>query len=378
MNGSTRRGGASGAVPPAGPGGVRRRDFLKTVGAAAAMPLFAINHAWSKDVTFDGEAFDAGGATLPVMDWPGDWEAARRRALFDDFEKEFNCTVVNRFPGHDNIAERVTEKGPRTPLAACMNWNLPTMFQVADAGDYFLDQAALLDNLPALRHCWMFAIANGVGITWAFARWGYLYRTDLVETPPDGFGAFLDARFDGHRAVWASESRGIDYFLLTAAAVLGDGPRDIAAGMTAARGARPGAVTIDYGLDLPPALKAGRARIGSIMDSVAYPHMTGDANLGLHLWTERRPVLTETATVSRYAPPLQKRLALALIDRSLRVEAQEAFIADYPFRPVNENATVPPVLAGHGVRNTGAQTADLWIPDWTWWNARRDAELATL
>ena len=48
-----------------------RRSVLKGIaagGAAAAAStqfgLFNINHAWSQDVHWDGEPFDAGGATF--------------------------------------------------------------------------------------------------------------------------------------------------------------------------------------------------------------------------------------------------------------------------------------------------------------------------
>ena len=44
-----------------------RRKFLKTTAvltAASSLPLFNINHAWSQDVVFDGQPFDANVATL--------------------------------------------------------------------------------------------------------------------------------------------------------------------------------------------------------------------------------------------------------------------------------------------------------------------------
>ena len=47
-----------------------RRKFIKDTAiltaAASTLPLFNINHAWSQEVVFDGEPFDAGGAELKL------------------------------------------------------------------------------------------------------------------------------------------------------------------------------------------------------------------------------------------------------------------------------------------------------------------------
>ena len=51
-----------------------RRKFLQTTAvltAASTLPLFNINHAWSQDVVFDGQPFDANGATLLLGEWGG-------------------------------------------------------------------------------------------------------------------------------------------------------------------------------------------------------------------------------------------------------------------------------------------------------------------
>ena len=55
--------------------------------AASTLPLFNINHAWSQDVVFDGEPFDAGGAELKLGEWGGFWEELRG-AFINDFEKD--------------------------------------------------------------------------------------------------------------------------------------------------------------------------------------------------------------------------------------------------------------------------------------------------
>ena len=66
-----------------------RRKFIKDTAiltaAASTLPLFNINHAWSQDVVFDGEPFDAGGAELKLGEWGGFWEEFMREAFINDF-----------------------------------------------------------------------------------------------------------------------------------------------------------------------------------------------------------------------------------------------------------------------------------------------------
>ena len=74
-----------------------RRSILKggvALGTAVTLPnMFYINHAWAQDVVYDGGTFDAGGATLNVAEWGGGWEEFVRKALTDQFEKDFNCKL---------------------------------------------------------------------------------------------------------------------------------------------------------------------------------------------------------------------------------------------------------------------------------------------
>ena len=69
-----------------------RRSLLKLGAAATTLPLFNINHAFSKEVVYDGSVFDAGGAVLRIGEWGGTWGDLAHKYLLNDFAKEFNCT----------------------------------------------------------------------------------------------------------------------------------------------------------------------------------------------------------------------------------------------------------------------------------------------
>jgi len=117
-----------------------RRSVLKrslALGATAAIPsTFFINHAWAQDTSYDGEVFDAGGATINIGEWGGGWEEFVRKGLVDQFEKDFNCRVNwdSSFPWFPKF---VTQ-GAQNPVYDICNWNLPNLMQTNAAGDYFL------------------------------------------------------------------------------------------------------------------------------------------------------------------------------------------------------------------------------------------------
>ncbi len=169
-----------------------RRQALRLGGAAAALPLFNINHAWSADVTYDGGTFDAGGAVLNVAEWGGFWQDLVRKLMLDDFEKQFNCKVAweSAFPWFPKFVANPKDKPP----FAIVNWNYPEMFKTAKAGDYFLPLEDVMANVPNTKNAWPFAIANKVGVTWAYARYCYAYRTDMAAAP-------VKSRISGMRAM---------------------------------------------------------------------------------------------------------------------------------------------------------------------------------
>ena len=127
-----------------------RRSLLKSglaLGTSAAVPgAFYINHAWAQDTRYDGEVFDAGGAALNIGEWGGGWEEFVRKALTDQFEKDFNCKINwdSAFPWFPKF---VTQ-GPQNPVFDICNWNLPNLTQTKQAGDYFLSVDEVRENVP--------------------------------------------------------------------------------------------------------------------------------------------------------------------------------------------------------------------------------------
>jgi putative spermidine/putrescine transport system substrate-binding protein len=362
-------------------GSTTRRRFLKGtasvgVGAAAAkLPLFNINHAWSQDVTYDGGVFDAGGAVFRLAEWGGFWEELQRKLLLDQFEKDFNCRIEydSSFPWFP----KYVAGGPENPAYDGTNWNLPEMFKTARAGDYFLSQDEIKANVPNAADMWPFAFDNGVGVTWAFGRYCYVYREDLVDPAPVGFKSFWEDRFAGQRATYITSNTLFMAFFMTANAVFGADQYDMEAGFQAMRDAMPMKIS-DFTGNMQTLAARGEILIGVQVDGEVYMNINDGIPVAPMLWEEMKPILTQTQTISRYSEPIQKKLAFALLNRRLSPEFMAKFDEEFQLRPTNSKVVVPESLAAKGVENTADAIEGLWIPDWNWWLDNEDEIVETV
>ena len=88
------------------------------------------------------------------------------------------------------------------------------------------------------------------------------------------------------------------------------------------------------------------------------------------LW-DSRPILTQTKTISRYSDAMQKKLAFALLNRTLSAEFLNAFGDQFLWRPTSAKASIAAPLAEAGVRNTPDAVEDFWVPDWDFFVANK-------
>jgi putative spermidine/putrescine transport system substrate-binding protein len=336
-----------------------RRTLLKG-GAAAALSAPFINHAWAQDVAYDGEVFDAGGATLNIGEWGGGWEEFVRAALVDQFEEDFNCTVNwdSSFPWFPKF---VTQ-GPQDPVFDICNWNLPNLTQTKQAGDYFLTTDEVRENVPNAADCWEFAFASGAGITWAYMPYVYAYRTDIEGGPVDGFRAFWEERFAGKRGTYGTENGLMHAFFMATAREFGADQYDMQAAFQALEEAMPMKVS-EFTFNMLSLIERGEVDIAVHIEGEALSLQRKGVPMDVWLW-DSRPILTQTKTISRYADPMQKRLAFALMNRTLSPEFLNAFGDEFLWRPTNSEARITEVLAEAGVENTPEAVEAFWVPDW--------------
>lgn len=338
-----------------------RRSLLKTGVAAAGVSLFNVNHAWSQDVSYDGTPFDAKGETIVVAEWGGFWQELQRKILLDQFEKDFNCKVQydSTFPWFP----KYVANGPKDPAFAVTNWNLPEMFKTAGAGDYFLPQDELIANVPNFKDLWPFAAQNGVGLTWAFARYCYAYRTDLGLPAPTAFKDFWDARYAGKRGTYVTPNTLQMMFFLVSCGAFGKDQYDLEAGYKAMKEAMPMKIS-DFTGNMSTLLERGEVAIAVHDDGEVYLQKSKGIPVDAYLWDEPRPALTQTKTVSRYLDPVKKKLALALVDRTMSADYQSKISDTFFYRATNRNAVLAKGLTDQGVTNDENAMKGMWIPDW--------------
>lgn len=340
--------------------GLTRRGLLTTAAAATGVSLFNINHAWSQDVTYDGDVFDAGGATLNIAEWGGYWQETQNLLLLDQFQKDFNCKIQydSTFPWFPKFVAG----GPQNPPIAMTNWNLPEMYKTASAGDYFLDVEEIKANVPNTANLWDFSLQAPMGITWAFSRYCYVYRTDAGPAPT-GFKDFWKPEYSGKRGTYiTSNTLQMDFFL-AACRAFGSGETDFDAGYQAMRDAMPMKIS-DFTGNMATLVERGEVNIAVQSDAEALLQKEKGVPVELYYWDEYKGILTQTKTISKYADPMSKKLSYALLNRTLAAEYQTAFADTFWMRPTNKDAVIPEKMAKLGVVNTVDATDGLHIPDW--------------
>ena len=350
-----------------------RRKFLKSTAAvtvaATALPLFNINHAWSQDVVFDGQPFDSGGAVLKVGEWGGFWEEYMRSAFIDDFEKTYNCTV--QYDGSWPWFPKYVASGPENPAYDLCNWNIPEMMKTQRAGDFFMTPDDIADAIPNGSKLFPFAKATGVGLTWAFGQYAHVYRTDLTDPNPTTFESFWEDRFAGKRATYITSNTLQMVFFLAASAHFGKDEYDMEAGFKAMKAANPVKLS-DFTGNMQTLVERGEVEIGVQWEGEVYLQMDKGIPVAPIIWEHKKPMLTQTHTVSKYAEPMAKKLALAYVNNKLDANFMNGAGETFYLRPTINDAVIPDLLASKGVTNDASAMDDLWTPDWNWYLDNED------
>lgn len=253
------------------------------------------------------------------------------------------------------------------PVFDIANWNLPDMYKTARAGDYFLKPEEIVDHVPNAQDIWPFATASGVGITWAFGQYCFVYRSDISDPAPTSFKSFWDDQYaKGKRATYITSNTLQMVFFMVASEVFGSGPKDMEAGFDAMRRAMPLKIS-DFTGNMQTLVERGEVVIGVQWEGEVWNQLDNGIPVQPYIWTERKPLLTQTYTIARYAEPMQKKLAFALMHRKLGNEFSSKAGSTFYLRPTRKSAPIPENLASKGVTNTASSTDGLWIPDWFWY-----------
>ncbi len=83
-----------------------------------------------------------------------------------------------------------------------------------------------------------------------------------------------------------------------------------------------------------------------------------------YIWEEKKPLLTQTRTISKYAEPTQKKLAFAFMNQTLDPKVFGKFAELFYLRPTCKNIEITPKMAAKGITNTADSIQGFWIPDY--------------
>lgn len=358
-------------------GQVSRRALLRAslLGGAAAIGLGACGSGGSGSgssasstgsgaaTSYSGEVFDAKGATLNMACWANPYQSLLDKYVLNKFKSDFNCKInyYSTFPW----TPKFVANGPKNPPFDVANWNLPDLVQAAQAADFFVPVHELVQNVPNASQTWPFASANGHGLTYLYSQYGYAYRTDLVKPAPTSFKDFWDSRFANKRGTYSTDNTLQMVFFMMSALAYGGSAKDVQAGYKAMKAAKPVLVSNFTG-NMQSQLTRGEVEIAVMDDGDTYYLVQHGAPVAQYYWTEKKPILTQTLTVSKHSKPTQQRLAYALVNRMMEKGFQENMGQALSYRPTNQQAAIPGRLVKLGVKNTADATKNLWVPPWDW------------
>lgn len=340
---------------------LNRRQVLQAGTAAAAVSMFNINHAWSQDITYDGDVFDAEGAVLRVANWGGTWGELLQTHLIKPFERDFNCRV--EYDVSSPWFPKFVANGPENPPLDVANWNNADLYKTAKAGDYLLSVEEIKENVPNAANLWPFATLNGLGITWAFGQYGYAYRTDLADPAPVAFKDFWAEQFAGRRGTYIATNELQTVFFLMACHVFGGNELNYEEGLRALKNGAPLKIS-DFTGSMNSMMERGEVAIAVQSDAEPMRAKSKGLPIDFAHWQELKPYLPQNSTISRYSPPAQKKLAHAFVNRQLTPEVLKPLGEMFFLRPTIQNMELPQNLVDAGVTNSAAAVDGFWNPDW--------------
>ncbi|MDE0114036.1 MAG: ABC transporter substrate-binding protein, partial [Albidovulum sp.] len=197
--------------------------------------------------------------------------------------------------------------------------------------------------------------------TWAYMPYVYAYRTDSGPGP-SSFRDFWDDRYANKRGTYGTENGLMHAFFMATAQEFGTDQYDMSAAFQALEDAMPMKVS-EFTFNMLSLIERGEVDIAVHIEGEALSLKRKGVPMDVWLW-DSRPILTQTKTISRYSDPMQKKLAFALLNRTLGAQFLNAFGDEFMWRPTNAKASITAPLAEAGVKNTADAVEDFWVPDW--------------
>ncbi len=319
------------------------------------------------EVVWDGEVFDAGGETVTVAHWGGELQDLANRAVIKQFEQDFNAKV--RYDADWPWFTKMSLAGPDNPPIDLYNGNLPESFNLESRG-FFVSQDDLAANVPSIAEMWKEIAFYGPGVIWALHVMGIAYRTDQVSEPPTSIADLWKEEYAGVRAIYVPLNDLQAIFFMSINKVFGKDQYDMQTGFDKLAEGTPWIASPFTG-ETMNLMERGEVVIAWQTDGEALLQKERGLPIDWVQAKEIAPFNQMHSAVSRGSPPLQKKLAYALLERYVSADAGTVWSDGLFFHPVNLKSTLSPKMYQLGYKGTADDFENLFLPDWKWYIANQ-------
>ncbi|WP_067972567.1 ABC transporter substrate-binding protein [Nocardiopsis trehalosi] len=184
---------------------------------------------------------------------------------------------------------------------------------------------------------------DGYGPAYTFQLLGLMYRTDMVDTPPDSWDALWDPEHPGGFALPDISVSAGPMFVLATGEAYGSGPGDAETGFRRLAEIGPDALQFYTGsTELTSLLERGEIAMAPGLDNFAMNSVEAGQPIGFAVPEEGRVMTANTAQIVAGAP--NREGAEQFIDFLLEPEVQ-AEVAEVIYdKPVHPDAAVTPLM----------------------------------
>jgi putative spermidine/putrescine transport system substrate-binding protein len=304
--------------------------------------------------------------------YAGDIQDYFVKQILPAFEKQYDAKVTY-LPGVSlaTISKLQAQKDNPQIDVACLDDG--PQYQAKAAG---LLQATDPAALPNLADVYKVAkMADNIGVGWALFGVGIAYNPEALAKAgipkPDSWNDLANPKLKDHVVVdTITTTYGLDLLIMLAQAN-GGGVQNLDPGFAKMKEVAANVVTFDTTADLSKYFQQGEAWVGvwTNSESFAYASRT-KFPLEFAYPKEGAPALMATANVVKGAP--HQKLAEALLNYLVGVEAQTIIGRDIGFGPVNEKVKLSPEAAAKVTYGPEAASRLVQM-DWATINTNRPA-----
>lgn len=307
--------------------------------AAAAVATLAISSCGNSEDS-EGDARQFEDVELVVTSFGGDWEEAYIEAVVEPFEQETGASVELTTLYSADAMTQVTAQAD-SPQIDVVHFSGGQEAIAAEEGLISPIDADALTNAPDLAAGVADSLEEGQGPAMQVVPMGIIYHTEEVSEAPTSWEDVLDEEYAGHVAFTDLTNA---YGMQTMLAIneeLGGSLEDVTPGMEAI-GERVNSgdgIVVATSPDLQAAFAQRNVWIAPYAQDYAYT--LEEAGVPVDFTVPESGTTVSYVTANLVEGRENQAAATALIDYSLRVDAQETFVEDMRYSPVNTSVTIP-------------------------------------